>query len=71
MMIAIAPPEWQVFRPLSVTDLAAVLIDLAGKGCLARLRKHPRGPKKPRPPRQYDPTHPPQATAKRRAARRA
>jgi hypothetical protein len=71
MMIAIPPPQWQVFRQLSVTDLAAVLIDLAGKVCLARFRKHPRGPKQPRPPRQYDPKHPHQATAKLLAARRA
>ena len=64
MMIAIPPAEWQVFRHLSVTDVAAVLIDLAGKVCLARFRKHPRGPKKPTPPRQFDPKHPHQATAK-------
>jgi hypothetical protein len=64
MMIAIPPAEWQVFRHLSVTDLAAVLIDLAGKVYLARFRKHPRGPKKPRPLRQFDPKHPHQATAK-------
>jgi len=70
MMIAIPPPEWQVFRHLSVIDLAAVLIDLAGKVCLARFRKHPRGPKKPTPPRQFDPKHPHQATAKLLANRR-
>lgn len=64
MMIAIPPPEWQVFRHLSVTDLVAVLIDLAGKMRLARFRKHPRGPKKPCPTRQFDPKHPHQATAK-------
>ena len=64
MMIAIPPPAWQVFRQLTVPDLAAVLLDLAGKVCLARFRKHPRGPKKPRPPRQFDPKHPHQATAK-------
>jgi len=64
MMIAIPPPEWQVFRQLTVPDLAAVLIDLAGKVCLARFRTHLRGPKKPRPPRQFDPKHPHQATAK-------
>src|SRR5512144_2028527 len=62
MMIAIPPAEWQIFRHLPVTDLAAVLINLAGKVCLARFRKHPRGPKKPRPPRQFDPKHPHQAT---------
>jgi IS4 transposase len=64
MMIAIPPPEWQVFRHLTVPELAEVLIELAGKVRLAKFRKHPRGPKKPRPPRQFDPQHPHQATAK-------
>ena len=63
MMIAIPPAEWQVFRHLSVTNLAVVLRDLAGKVCLVRFRKHPRGPKKPRSLRQFDPKHPHQATA--------
>jgi IS4 transposase len=71
MMIAIPPPEWQVFRHLTVPELAAVLIELAGKVRLAKFRKHPRGPKKPRPPRPFDPKHPHQATAKLLAARRA
>jgi hypothetical protein len=71
LMIAIPPPAWQVFRPLTVPELADVLIDLAGKVALAKVRQHPRGPQKPRPPRPFDPTHPHQATAKRLAARRA
>ena len=71
MMIAIPPPAWQVFRQLTVPELADVLIDLAGKVALAKFRKHPRGPKKPRPPRPFDPKHPHQATAKLLAARRA
>jgi hypothetical protein len=71
MMSAIPPPEWQIFRQLTVPDLAAVLITLAGKVRLARFRKHPRGPKKPRPRRPYDPKHPHQATAKLLVARRA
>ena len=66
----IPPPEWQVFRQLTVPELADVLIDLARKVPLARFRKHPRGPKKPRPPRQFDPKHPHQATAKLLATRR-
>jgi hypothetical protein len=70
MMIAIPPPAWQVFRQLTVPELADVLIDLARKVPLARFRKHPRGPKKPRPPRQFDPKHPHQATAKLLATRR-
>ena len=71
MMIAIPPPEWQIFRQLTTTDLAAVLITLAGKVRLAQFRKHPRGPKKPRSRRPYDPKHPHQATAKLLVARRA
>jgi IS4 transposase len=71
MMIAIPPPEWQVFRQLTVPEWAEVLIDLAGKVHLAKFRKHSRGPKKPRPPRSFDPKHPHQATAKLLAARRA
>ena len=69
MMIAIPPPEWQVFRRLTVPELADVLIDLAGRVPLAQFRQHPRGPKKPRPPCSFDPQHPPQATAKLLAAR--
>jgi IS4 transposase len=71
MMIAIPPPEWQVFRQLTVPELADLLLDLARKVPLAQFRKHPRGPKKPRPPRPFDPKHPHQATAKLLAARHA
>lgn len=71
MMIAIPPPEWQVFRPLTVPEFADLLLDLARKVPLAKFRKHPRGPKKPRPPRPFDPKHPHQATAKLLAERRA
>jgi hypothetical protein len=69
LRIAIPPPEWQIFRHLTVAEVADVLIDLAGKVCLAKFRQPPRGPKKPRPPRRFDPQHPPQATAKLLAAR--
>jgi IS4 transposase len=71
MMIAIPPPEWQVFRHLTVPQVADVLLDLAGRVCLAKFRKHPRGPKKPRPPRPFNPKHPHQATAKLLAACRS
>ena len=67
--IAIPPPEWQVFRHLTVPELADVLIDWAGRVPLAQFRQHPRGPNKLRPPRSFDPQHPPQATAKLLAAR--
>lgn len=71
MMIAIPPPEGRVFRPLTVPEFADLLLDLARKVPLAKFRKHLRGPKKPRPPRPFDPQHPHQATAKLLAARRA
>jgi hypothetical protein len=70
MIIAIPPPEWHCFRRLTVPELAEVLIELASKVCLARFRKHPRGPKKPRPAHQYDPKHPHKAAAKLLANRR-
>jgi pimeloyl-ACP methyl ester carboxylesterase len=70
MMIAIPPPQWQVFRHLTVPQVAEVLLELAGKVCLAKFRKHPRGPKKPRPPRPFDPKHPHQATVELLAVRR-
>jgi len=52
MMIAIPTKHWAVFRELDNESLAQLLIDLAGRIDLRRFRKHPRGPKKPRPVRQ-------------------
>jgi hypothetical protein len=52
MMIAIPAQHWQAFATMTVAQLARVLKDLARKVDLAKLRKHPRGPKKPRPRRQ-------------------
>ena len=52
MMIAIPEDEWVVFRDLTPAELADVLVKLARSVSLARLRKHPRGPKKPKPQRQ-------------------
>ena len=51
MMIAIPVEEWEVFGRMSVPELAAVLRDLARKVSLPAFRRHPRGPKKPRPAR--------------------
>lgn len=47
MMIAIEEKYWGVFGTLSVSDMARVLKDLARRVCLEKLRKHPRGVKKP------------------------
>ncbi len=49
MMIAIPGPEWLVFRRMSVSEMAATLLDLARRVRLRVFRKSPRGPKKPRP----------------------
>jgi hypothetical protein len=55
MMIALPAEQWEVFRELSVSQLAAVLKELANRVRLAAFRKHPRGPKKPSPQRRSDP----------------
>lgn len=49
MMIAIPPPEWDVFYSMSPADLAAILLELAQRVRLQAIRKSPRRPKKPRP----------------------
>src|SRR3954468_238272 len=52
MMIAIPEDEWVVFRDLPAVELAEVLVSLARSVSLPKLRKHPRGPKKPKPKKQ-------------------
>ena len=52
MMIAIPPQHWTVFATMTPGHLASVLKDLARKVDLAKLTKHRRGPKKPKPRRQ-------------------
>jgi hypothetical protein len=69
MMIAIPSEEWLVFRTLSVEQWGEVLRDLARRVDLARFRKHPRGPKKPRPKRHKDRHKPHVSTAKLLAQR--
>jgi hypothetical protein len=51
MMIAIPEEEWTVFATMTPAQFATVLKALARKVDLAKLTKHPRGPKKP-PPRR-------------------
>lgn len=51
MMIAIPERYWRPFRQCSVRELAVLLRQLAGNAQLERFRKHPRGPKKPKPRR--------------------
>ena len=52
MMIAIPEDEWVVFHDLTPVELAGVLVRLARSVSLPKLRKHPRGPKKPKPKKQ-------------------
>jgi hypothetical protein len=52
MMIAIPEDEWVVFHGVAPRELAVVLVRLAAAVRLPRYRKHPRGPKKPRPAKQ-------------------
>jgi IS4 transposase len=71
MMIAIPPPEWQLFQELSPPRLAELLVELAQQIRLSAFRKHRRGPKKPRSKPKYDPKRPHVSTAKLIAARGA
>src|SRR4051812_19218872 len=52
MMIAIPEDEWVVFRDLIPGELAKVLVRLARSVPLPKFRRHPRGPKKPKPKQQ-------------------
>jgi IS4 transposase len=52
MMIAIPEDEWVVFHDLTPLELAGVLVQLAKAVRLPKYRKHPRGPKKPKPAKQ-------------------
>lgn len=53
MMIAIPAKHWNVFRDMSIAQLASVLKELARQVDLSKYQKHPRGPKLPRPKRIY------------------
>ena len=52
MVIAIAPSVWSVFARMTPVELAEMLRGLGRQVWLAGFRKQPRGPKKPRPPRE-------------------
>jgi IS4 transposase len=51
MDVALDEAIWEPFQNMPVGELAAKLLDYAGHVRLARFKKHPRGPKKPAPPR--------------------
>ncbi len=64
MLIAIPEEDWRSFRTLTESQFVQVLRELAQKINLRRFRKHPRGPKKPRPKRISDPKQPHVSTAR-------
>jgi hypothetical protein len=70
MMIAIRPREWLVFRSMSATELATTLRELASRVDLAKYKKAPTKPKKPKTPRQSGANRPHVSTAKLLAERR-
>ncbi len=70
MAIAIESQEWAVFHSLTIAQLAALLTHLATKVRLSAFQKHPRGPKRPQPPRRSDPTTPHVSTARLIASRK-
>jgi IS4 transposase len=52
MELAVPPEQWEVFAKMSPGQFAGTLVELARKMDLRRYRKHPRGPKKKRPPQK-------------------
>jgi hypothetical protein len=71
MMIAIPDQQWQVFATMSPARFANALKALAQQVDLAKLTKHPRGPKKPPPRRQRSKRVTHVATSKLLAKRQA
>lgn len=69
MMIAIPLEEWTVFRDMTRPQFAKTLVRIAKSVNLSAFQKHPRGPKKKKPRRKYDPKHPHVSTAKLLAKR--
>ncbi|OQY12095.1 MAG: hypothetical protein B6I30_05545 [Desulfobacteraceae bacterium 4572_187] len=64
MMIAIDDAHWCVFQQMTPVKLVRVLKELAATVKLSAFRKHPRGPKKPRPKRKSCKNKPHVSTAK-------
>jgi len=64
MMIAIPDKHWRVFGQMTTREFVRVMRMLAEQVNLSRFKKHPRGPKKPRPQRKFDKHHPHVSTAR-------
>ena len=71
MLIAIPPHHWDPFEAMPAAAFAAELVSLAGAVNLSHYRKHPRGPKRPRPPRVHDRASPHVSTHKLLEQRKA
>jgi hypothetical protein len=63
MLIAIPEEKWVIFQRMTPQKLASVLKQLAENVKLSRFRKHPRGPKKPKPKREASKNRPHVSTA--------
>jgi len=70
MMIAIPEEEWIVFRKLTHAEMIALLKELVANVRLSAYKKHPRGPKKPKPKLKADRSKPHVSTAKLLAGRK-
>jgi hypothetical protein len=67
---AIPAKAWRVFQTAQTENMEKVLVDLAAKVDLPKFRRHPRGPKKPHPPRSFNKKHPHVSTARLLALRK-
>jgi hypothetical protein len=64
MDVALEQIIWEPFQSMPPRELAAKLISYAGNVRLTRFKKHPRGPKKPSPPRTKHTDKPHVSTAR-------
>ena len=64
MLIAIPEEDWRIVRTLTESQFVQLLRELTEEINLRRLKKHPRGPKKPSPNRVSDPKQPHISTAR-------
>ena len=71
MLIAIPPAHWDAFEAMPAAAFAAAMVSLAAAVNLSHYRKHPRGPKRPRPPRVHDRASPHVSTHKLLEERKA
>lgn len=58
MMIAIPVEDWRIFATMEQKMFAEVMVMMAAQVKLPRFKKHPRGPKKPKPKPEHDTKRP-------------